>query len=117
MEFPGLHIYVNICNFTGDRGVASRMAPVLLVATHPDTSRVPRTSQGNYISTQAERLLTQLTDKFGSIFEIHQQVLVVDAHLSSSPGIRAIKSYLADAKQKVLQVCTSDNEPVSSKYL
>ncbi|XP_033608089.1 death-associated protein kinase dapk-1 isoform X3 [Cryptotermes secundus] len=87
----------------GDRGVASRVAPVLLVATHPDTSRVPRTSQGNYISSQAERLLKQLTDKFGAVFELHQQVLIVDAHLSSSPGIRAIKSYLADAKQKVLQ--------------
>jgi hypothetical protein len=82
------------------------VAPVLLVATHPDTSRVPRTSQGNYISSQAERLLTQLNDKFGSIFELHQQVIIVDAHLSSSPGIRAIKSYVANVKQKVLQVCT-----------
>jgi hypothetical protein len=87
------------------------------VATHPDTSRVPRTSQGNYISSQAERLLTQLTDNFGEVFELHQQVLIVDAHLSSSPGIRVIKSYLADAKQKVLQVRTSDNKTVSSKHL
>lgn len=80
------------------------MARVLLVATHPDTSRTPRTPQGNYISCQAERLLTQLSDRFGTQFQIHQQVLVVDAHVSNSPGIRAIKSYLADAKQKVLQV-------------
>jgi hypothetical protein len=89
----------------------------LLVATHPDTSRVPHTSQGNYISSQAEMLLSQLTDKFEAVFELHQQVLIVDAHLSSSPGIRAIKSYLVDAKQKVLQVRISDNKTVSSKHL
>ncbi|XP_069694753.1 death-associated protein kinase 1-like isoform X2 [Periplaneta americana] len=87
----------------GDCGVASRVARVLLVATHPDTSRTPRTPQGNYISSQAERLLAQLHDKFGTSFEIHQQVLVVDAHVANSPGIRAVKSYLTDAKQKVLQ--------------
>ena len=88
------------------------MAKVLLVATHPDTSRTPRTLQGNYISTQAERLLTQLTDKFGALFDIHQQVLIVDAHLSNSPGMRAIKSYLADAREKVLQVWLSENASV-----
>lgn len=84
------------------------MAQILLVATHPDTSRIPRTPQGNYICSQTERLLTQLIGKFGTRFELHQQVLIVDAHVSNSPGIRAIKSYLADAKQKILQVCTSD---------
>lgn len=99
-------------HFSGDGGVASRVAKVLLVATHPDTSRTPRTLQGNYISTQAERLLTQLTDKFGALFDIHQQVLIVDAHLSNSPGMRAIKSYLADAREKVLQVWLSENASV-----
>jgi hypothetical protein len=99
-------MYMKVCNFSGDCGVASRVAHVLLVATHPDTSRIPRTPQGNYISSQAERLLTQLKDKFGTLFKLHQQVLVVDAHVSNSPGMKAIKSYLADAKQKVLQVCT-----------
>ncbi|PSN41147.1 hypothetical protein C0J52_05197 [Blattella germanica] len=87
----------------GDRGVASRIARVLLVATHPDTSRTPRTPQGNYISSQAERLLAQLIDKYGTLFDLHQQILVVDAHVSNSPGIKAVKSYLADEKQKVLQ--------------
>ena len=91
-------------HFSGDGGVASRVAKVLLVATHPDTARTPRTLQGNYISSQAERLLTQLTDKFGALFDIYQQILIVDAHLSNSPGMRAIKSYLADAREKVLQV-------------
>jgi hypothetical protein len=89
--------------------MASRMAKVLLVATHPDTSRTPRTLQGIYFSSQAERLLTQLTEKFGAFFDIHQEVLVVDAHLSNSPGIRAVKSYLADARDKVLQVWFSEN--------
>ena len=54
-------------------------------------SDTPRTLQGNYISTQAERLLTQLTDKFGALFNIRQQVFIVDAHLSNSPGLRAIQ--------------------------
>jgi hypothetical protein len=31
----------------------------------------------------------------------------VDAHLSNSPGMRAIKSYLADTRGKVLQVWLS----------
>jgi hypothetical protein len=108
-------MYVKIQKFSGDRGMASRVARVLLVATHPDTSRIPRTPQGNYICSQTERLLTQLIDRFGTQFELHQQVLIVDAHVSNSPGIRAIKSYLADAKQKVLQVCTSDIESYLSK--
>lgn len=99
-------------HFSGDGGVASRVAKVLFVATHPDTSRTPRTLQGNYISSQAERLLTQLTDKFGALFDIHQQVLIVDAHLSNSPGMRAVKSYLADAREKVLQVWLSKNASV-----
>jgi hypothetical protein len=104
-------VYKNV-RFSGDRGVANRVAKVLLVATHPDTSRTPRTLQGNYISSQAQRLLTQLTDKFGSLFDIHQQVLVVDAHISNSSGMRAIKSYLADAREKVLQVRLSENASV-----
>ena len=99
-------------HFSGDGGVVSRVAKVLLVATHPDTSRTPRTLQGNYISSQAERLLTQLTEKFGALFDIHQQILIVDAHLSNSPGMRAIKSYLADAREKVLQVWLSENASV-----
>jgi hypothetical protein len=99
-------------HFSGDGGVASRVTKVLLVATHPDTSRTSRTLQGNYISSQAERLLTQLTEKFGALFDIHQQVLIVDAHLSNSPGMRAIKSYLADTREKVLQVWLSENASV-----
>lgn len=114
------HIYqllwlAEVCKnvyFSGDGGMASRVAKVLLVATHPDTSRTSRTLQGNYISSQAERLLTQLTDKFGALFDIHQQVLIVDAHLSNSPGMRAIKSYLADAREKVLQVWLSENASI-----
>ena len=88
----------------GDCGVASRVAHVLLVATHPDTSRTPRTSQGHYISSQTERLLSQLTDKFGTLFEIYNRILIVDAHVANSPGIKAVKSYLTDAKYRVLQV-------------
>jgi hypothetical protein len=98
--------------FSGYRGVASNVAKVLLVATHPDTSRTPRSLQGHYVSSQAERLLTQLTDKFGSLFDIHQEILVLDARLSISPGIRAIKCYLADAREKVLQVWLSENASV-----
>jgi hypothetical protein len=109
-------MYVKIFKLSGDCGVASRVARVLLVATHPDTSRVPRTPQGNYICSQTERLLTQLSDRFGTQFDLHHQVLVVDAHVSNSPGIRTIKSYLADAKQKVLQVCTSHIKSILSKH-
>ncbi|XP_068081595.1 death-associated protein kinase 1 [Anabrus simplex] len=87
----------------GDCGVASRVAQVVLVATHPDTTRTPRTAQGAYISSQSERLLRQLNDRFGTLFELHQQVLVVDAHVPASPGMKAIKTYLADGKHKVLQ--------------
>ncbi|KAJ9574049.1 hypothetical protein L9F63_008575, partial [Diploptera punctata] len=102
MPKPGLELSKHEISFC-DCGVASRVARVLLVATHPDTSRTPRTPQGQYVSSQAERLLSQLTDKYGTLFELHDQILIVDAHVASSPGIKAVKSYLSDAKHKVLQ--------------
>ena len=80
------------------------MARVLLVGTHPDTSRTPRTLQGLYVSSQAERLLNQLMDKYGSLFDLHDEILIVDAHVANSPGIKAIKTYLSEAKHKVVQV-------------
>ncbi|KAK7866658.1 hypothetical protein R5R35_000274 [Gryllus longicercus] len=87
----------------GDRGVANRVARVLLVATHADSTRTPRTASGAYVSSQAERVLEQVRERFGTLFDIHDHVTVVDSHVPAGPGIKAIKNYLAEGKRQVLQ--------------
>ncbi|XP_071450473.1 death-associated protein kinase 1-like isoform X2 [Hetaerina americana] len=84
-------------------GKSSKPARVILVATHPDSVRCPRNQQGEYVSTEVEHLLEQLERRFGTIFDLQHQVIVVDAHVPSSLGMKALKVYLAEAKQKIVQ--------------
>lgn len=87
----------------GDRGVANRVARVLLVATHADSTRAPRTVSGAYVSSQAEHVLEQVRARYATVFDIHPSVVVVDAHVPAGPGMKAIKAYLSEGKRQVLQ--------------
>ncbi|KAG8222005.1 hypothetical protein J437_LFUL002766 [Ladona fulva] len=84
-------------------GKSNKPAKVILAATHPDSVRCPRNQQGEYVSTEVEHLLEQLQRRYGTIFDLHPHVVTVDAHVPSSIGMKTLKSYLSEAKQKIVQ--------------
>lgn len=80
------------------------MPRLILIATHADSSRTPRTSQGEYQSEQAQRLAQTLAKTYSASFHFHSSVIIIDAHAVNSPGIKSIKNCLYDIKTKVTQV-------------
>ncbi|KAF4525045.1 hypothetical protein B566_EDAN001959 [Ephemera danica] len=78
---------------------------VVLVATHADSVRCPRAMQagGEYVSTEIEWLLEQLTAHARPALRMHPRAIVLDAHVPGAPGMRALKASLLEAKQQSLQ--------------
>ncbi|GFY70938.1 death-associated protein kinase dapk-1, partial [Trichonephila inaurata madagascariensis] len=87
--------------YCGKSGKAARVA---LVATHADSSSCHRVAAtGEYVSSEATSILRTMQSKFGRIFELHETVFVLDAHVVGSPAMKALKSYVAHNKDKVTQ--------------
>ncbi|CAL1266138.1 unnamed protein product [Larinioides sclopetarius] len=87
--------------FGGKSGKAARVA---LVATHADSSSCHRVSAtGEYVSSEATSVLRTMQLKFAKIFDLHETVFVLDAHVVGSPALKALKNYVAHHKNKVTQ--------------
>ncbi|GBN38940.1 Death-associated protein kinase dapk-1 [Araneus ventricosus] len=87
--------------FGGKSGKAARIA---LVATHADSSSCHRVAAtGEYVSSEATSVLRTMQLKFGKIFDLHETVFVLDAHVVGSPALKALKNYVAHHKDKVTQ--------------
>lgn len=89
----------------GYGGKSSKPAKVALVAAHADSARCTRNvTTGEYVSSEANAILKYVLDNYGSIFDVHDNVFVVDAHVVGSPSMKTFKQYLADTKNKLVQV-------------
>ncbi|KAG1714864.1 Death-associated protein kinase 1 [Nymphon striatum] len=88
----------------GYGGKSSKPGKLVLVAAHADSARCTRNvTTGEYVSSEANAILKYVLDKYGSIFDVHENVFVVDAHVVGSPSMKAFKQYLADTKAKLVQ--------------
>ncbi|XP_065333506.1 death-associated protein kinase 1-like isoform X1 [Cloeon dipterum] len=81
---------------------------VVLVLTHADSARCPKAQSGEFVSSEAQWLLSQLEGHAAPALCLHPVPLVIDAHVAGSPGLRALKAILNDTRHQLLQdiVCT-----------
>ncbi len=95
--------------FQGDCGKSSRPARVLLVGTHADL--VPSTTTKNAVgetsSRGADAVLGEMLDRFGNVFNVHPRVFAMDANVSNSQDMRALKQTIIDIKAEIVDVRTS----------
>ncbi|XP_071039017.1 death-associated protein kinase 1 [Parasteatoda tepidariorum] len=85
-------------------GKSSKPARIVLIATHADLASCSRvTSTGEYLSSEASSILQVARLHFGNVFDIHDSVFVLDAHVVGSPAIKALKTYIAQCKEKLTQ--------------
>lgn len=75
----------------------------MLVGTHADVSRTHRDAQGVFISSPAQELRDRLAGEFPG-FTFDKKVVLCDAHLPNSQGIRDIKNSTGKRKLTILQV-------------
>ncbi|CAM1295422.1 DAPK1 (predicted) [Pycnogonum litorale] len=88
----------------GHGGKSSKPAKVVLVAAHADGARCTRNATtGEYVSSEAIAIHKFAIDRFGDVFDIHDTVYTLDAHVVGSPTMKAFKYYLCDIKTKVVQ--------------
>lgn len=90
---------------TGHGGRSSKPTRIVLIAAHADAARCTRNATtGEYVSSEANAILMCVTDNFKAVFDIHDVVFVVDAHVVGSPSMKAFKQHVSDIKSKVVQV-------------
>lgn len=88
----------------GKYGKSSKAAKVVLIATHADTSNCQRNNNSNeYVSTEAEAVLEVAQQRFRHIFDIHETVYVMDAHVVGSLAMKSLKQYMSSVRTKVVQ--------------
>lgn len=82
---------------------------VILIATHADLvnggsgSYYTRPELDGTVRAQLGELWTQITTRFGNIFDIHRHIFMIDANVAGSAGIKELKAHLATAKQSMVQ--------------
>ena len=77
---------------------------VVLIATHADKASCSKNARGEYVSEQADKLLSDARSVFGADMELAETVCVMDAHLATSPDIKMLKSCMIEAKNHVTNV-------------
>ena len=95
-------------HFLGHCGKSTASARVVLVATHADTANCQRNNaSGEYVSTEADAILEAARLRFGHIFDVHDCVYVMDAHVVGSQSMKSLKQYICNVKNQITQVSLS----------
>lgn len=95
----------------GMGGKSSSPLRVALVATHADTNanngnknQNPDVQQlQNYAEADAKLVLTAARSRFEHVFELHDSVFVMDAHVVGSQSMKFLKQYLSNHRAKIVQ--------------
>lgn len=77
---------------------------MILIATHPDSVRLPRDANGDYFTEGVEDLVSQLQQQFLTTFRIHAEPFVMDARAPGASVMRCLRQQLAEMKQNVIHV-------------
>lgn len=99
---PFLYILLGHC------GKSTASARVVLVATHADTANCQRNNASSeYVSTEADAILEAALLRFGHIFDVHESVYVMDAHVVGSQSMKSLKQYICNVRNQITQVSIS----------
>ncbi|XP_076331369.1 death-associated protein kinase 1-like isoform X2 [Tachypleus tridentatus] len=85
-------------------GRSRKLAKVVLIATHADVAKASHHSlTKKSLNLELSVMLQDLRSKFINIFELHENIFIVDAHLAGSPSMKLLKQYLNTEKIKIVQ--------------
>ncbi|XP_054918873.1 death-associated protein kinase 1-like isoform X3 [Dermacentor andersoni] len=104
----------------GMGGKSASPLRVALVATHADVcaSNINRNQncdalqQQNNAEADAKIILAAARERFQHVFDLHETVFVVDAHVVGSQSMKSLKQYLSNNRAKIVQ-----NLPKSTGFL
>ncbi|KAH7957307.1 hypothetical protein HPB52_017281 [Rhipicephalus sanguineus] len=104
----------------GMGGKSASPLRVALVATHADVcaSNANRNQncdvlqQQNNAEADAKIVLAAARERFQHVFDLHETVFVVDAHVVGSQSMKSLKQYLSNNRAKIVQ-----NLPKSTGFL
>lgn len=77
---------------------------MLLVASHADIRMCFKNAVGEFSSKDAEHVLGRMLDDFGNVFDIHPRVFVLDANVSNSQDMKALKHAISELKSEIIDV-------------
>ncbi|CAL8103446.1 unnamed protein product [Calicophoron daubneyi] len=84
-------------------GKSSRLAQVVIIATHADCVQCLRDSSGLYYDEDALRLLRELREEYALKLDISDTMYVLDARDATSVEIRQLKTFLGHCRNSLLQ--------------
>ncbi|KFM70353.1 Death-associated protein kinase 1, partial [Stegodyphus mimosarum] len=88
----------------GHCGKSNSAAKVVLVATHADQANCQRSNvTSEYVSTEADAILEAACLRFKHIFDIHDVVYVMDAHVVGSQAMKSLKQYISNCRNAITQ--------------
>jgi hypothetical protein len=94
------------CRHLGDKGKSNKPARILLVGTRADSahSGAKKNVVGEWTSASVDKLVGEVLNEYGNVFNIHAHAFIVDANVSNSPSLKAFKAALSDIKSEIIDV-------------
>jgi hypothetical protein len=80
-------------------GKSNKAAKVIIIATHADVVN----STSDEIKSNLKNLMQTVNIHFKDIFDIHENIFMMDANAVGSPAMKLLKQYLNSMKSVVLQ--------------
>ena len=74
------------------------------MASHADVRMCFKNAVGEFASKDAEHVLGRVLDDFGNVFDIHPRVFVLDANVSNSQDMKALKHAISELKAEIIDV-------------
>lgn len=78
--------------------------PIVLVATHVDTTRAVKNHQGEWISPDAQKTLETVRKLLPHVPKLLPNVVILDCNVPASFAFKQVKSILSNLKQENAQV-------------
>ena len=86
----------------GDSGRSHKPAYVMLVGSHLDTAK--RISGAPALAANTEKLRLEVMERFGHVFTIEENILMMDSVAAGSQEIKTFKNLLQQRKQQLIEV-------------
>ena len=59
---------------------------------------------GEFTSSSVDKLVGEMLNEYGNVFNIHAHAFIVDANASNSASLKAFKAALSDIKTEIIDV-------------
>jgi len=84
----------------GDKGKSNKPARILLVGTHGESCK--KNVVGEFTSATIDKMVGEMLNEYGNVFNIHAHAFIVDANATNSAGMKAFKAALSDIKTEII---------------